>query len=176
MYTRDMRNKIIIIGVAVLAIVIGVLIFLSGTGSGAKLDSGTAYELNKPVAAVAVPFTKLAVGAKSSVAVRANYLITSPSELSKLWTMIDAKGNPPTVDFSKQTVLAVFAGKESTSSIAIAKIEDTNTRLVSISITRPEGACAAKVPATSPYEIAVVPASSLPLTHTDILTTTKCQN
>lgn len=166
-----MRDKIIIIGIAVLAIVVGVLIFLSG---GAKTPDVSPAVASNQTSAVAVPFTKLAVGAKSDVAVRVNYLITSSSELSKLWTMIDAKGNPPAVDFSKQVVLAVFAGKESTSSIAIAKIEDTEARTVSISITRPEGTCAEKAVVTSPYEIAVVPISTLPMTHEDELTTTKC--
>lgn len=168
-----MRDKIIIIGVAVLAIVISVLIFLSGSGATTNSDLITS-EPNNPVTAVAVPFTKLVGGTKSNIAVRANYLITSPSELGELWAIIDAKGNPPEVDFSKQAVLAVFAGKESTSSIAIAKIEDTEARMVSISIIRPEGICAQKATATSPYEIAVVPISSLPLTHEDVLTTTKC--
>lgn len=170
-----MRDKTIIIGVAVLAIVIGVLIFLSGSGATTNSDLITP-EPNNPDTAVAVSFTKLAQGAKSSIAIRANYIITSSSELGELWTMIDAKGNPPEVDFSKQAVLAVFAGEEPTSSIAIAKIEDTNARLVSITLTKPEGACATKASATSPYELAVVSATSLPLTHADILTTTKCQN
>lgn len=167
-----MRDKIVIISIAVLAIVIGVLVFLSG-GTTVSQKEYTS-EPNNPVTVVPVPFTKIVTGTKSTVATRANYLITSASELTELWKMIDAKGKPPVVDFTKEAVIAVFAGKESTSSIAIAKIEDAQTRTVSISITKPEGSCANKIAATSPYMIAAVAASSLPLTHHDVLTTTKC--
>lgn len=167
-----MRDKIIIISVAVLAIVIGVLIFLSG---GANTPDVSPALASNQTPAVVVPFTKLMQGTHSNVATRVNYVITSATQLTELWKTIGATGTPPTIDFTKQTVLAVFAGTASSSSIAIAKVEDTNARMVSISITSPEGACATKV-ATSPYELAVVPVTSLPLTHADIVTTTKCQN
>lgn len=174
MYTSSMRDKLIFIGVAVVAVVVGVLVFLSG-GTAAS-DSSSSIVNNQPSAAVVVPFTKLIQGTQSKIAGRVNYNIVSSSELSALWKSIGAKGTPPAVDFTKQTVLAVFAGTESTSSIEIAKIEDTNSRLVSISIAKTVGACAQKVGTTSSYEMAAVSVSSLPLTHKDVLTTVPCKN
>ena len=57
MYTIVMRDKIIIISVAVLAIVIGVLIFLSGGSNTSEVSPALA---SNQISAVAVPFTKLA--------------------------------------------------------------------------------------------------------------------
>lgn len=168
-----MRDKIIIISVAVLAIVIGVLVFLSG--STTVPDSSSVVASNQP-SAVDVPFTKLMQGTQSSIATRINYLITSSTQLSELWKTIGATGAPPTIDFTKQTVLAIFAGKESTSLIAITKIEDTNARMVSIALTKPDSTCPQKEMTASPYEIVTMPITLLLLTHEDVLTTASCKN
>ena len=168
-----MRDKIIIISVAVLAIVIGVLVFLSG--STTVPDSSSAVASNQP-SAVVVPFTKLMQGTQSSIVTRINYLITSSAQLSELWKTIGAKGTPPAVDFTKQTVLAVFAGTASTSSIEIAKIEDTNARMVSIALTKPDSTCPQKGVTASPYEIVTMPTTLLSLAHEDVLTTASCKN
>lgn len=166
-----MQNKFIIIGVAVIVVVIGVLAFLA---NGKAVPDTTSAVKNAQPSAVIVPFTKLVEGTKSAVAKRTNYLITSSTELKDLWKLIDATSTPPTIDFTTNAVIAVFAGKETPSSIAIAKIEDNAARTVSISLTKPEGACSEKVAATSSYEIAVVPVTSLPFAHEDIVATTVC--
>jgi len=69
-------------------------------------------------------------------------------------------------------VIVVFAGNESSSSIAIAKIEDTTARTVSIAITKPD--CAKPPSVASPYEIVAVSATSLPLAHQDIEQKSDC--
>lgn len=166
-----MRDKIIIVSVAVAVIVIGILVFFSGN----KKVSTTPASVAESVATTTVPFTKLVQGAKSNVTTRANYVIASADGLSEFWKMAGASGKPPAVDFKTQAVIAVFAGKEPTSSISIAKIEDSSVRMVSIAITKPEGVCAKKASISSPYEIAVVPATLLSLAHEDILTTTTCK-
>jgi hypothetical protein len=164
------KNVLIIIGVALLAIAIGVAVFVSGNGA----TQNTASVVSPQPSAVIVPFTKIKQGEQSAIGARVNYVLTSSSELIKLWKMVGATGTPPTVDFNKQAVIAVFAGKESTSSIAVAKVEDSDARMVSITLAKPEGACAVKKSAASPYEIVAVPATSLPLTHTDVVTTASC--
>lgn len=169
-----MRDKLIFIGVAVLAVVIGVLVFLSGSSITVP-EASPVVASNQP-SAVVVPFTKLIQGTQSKIAERVNYNIVSSSELKELWKLIGAKGTPPAVDFTKQTVLAVFAGMESTSSIAIAKIEDTNARMVSIVLTKPDSTCTQKGVTASPYEIVTVPTTSLLLAHEDVLTTASCKN
>lgn len=161
-----MQNKMILIGVAVAAIVIGVLIFAYTTQ--------TASKANTPMTASVVPFTPLAHGEQSSVDARVNYRITSSAQLSELWHTLKAAGTPPVVDFSTHEVLAVFAGPESSVNIAVAKIEDTNQRMVSIALEKPAGSCAKKQVAASQYEIVAVPATALPLTHEDVVTTADC--
>src|SRR5665811_1832324 len=90
-----------------------------------------------------VPFTKIAQGMQSNVSTRANYLITSPSALSKLWKLIDATTTPPEIDFNRDAVVAVFAGERPTTgyAISVAKIEDTGMRTVSVTIAKPDTTC-----------------------------------
>lgn len=159
------KEKLVFGGVVLLMLVVIVSIFLYGrSASPIKVYSQ----------AVTVPFTTLTQGRQSTVGKRVNYVLTSPTELNQLWKAINATGTPPKVDFKKQTVIAVFAGNESSSSIAIAKIEDADARMVSIAITKPD--CAAKPTSATPYEIVAVPVSSLPLAHTDIPVSANCKN
>lgn len=171
-YTEAMRrDALILTGAVVVAICVGIFAFLANGGNFANIFSSTA---SRDSVAYMVPFTKIAGGSQSSVDRRVNYFITSPSELSELWGMVNATGTPPSVDFSTHAVIAVFAGKEPSSSITVAKIEDANERIVSIAVTKPDGACSTNKAAASPYEIVAVSATSLPLTHTDLVTTTTC--
>ncbi len=158
------------IAVVLIVIAIGVGVFTSNNG---RVQQASPSAATQP-SAVAVPFTKLVQGTQSTIATRVNYFITSSTQLNELWKMVGATGTPPTVDFKTQAVIAVFAGKESTSSIAVAKVEDSLARMVSITIARPSGACVSKQQAATPYEIVTVPSTALPLTHTDIVTTASC--
>lgn len=123
---------------------------------------------------VTVPFTKLTRGTQTVIAKRVNYRLTSPTELNELWKVVEAPGTPPRVDFNTHTVIAVFAGNETSATISVAKIEDSNTRTVSIAIAKLDRACAQVVPTASPYEIVAVPATSLPFTHEDLSMTARC--
>lgn len=172
-----MRNHIIVGGAIVVALIVGVLVFLYSDRNSNASPSAVA-ESHSAMTPVAVPFTEIAEGTRSTVSTRANYLITSADQLTKLWAMIDATGTPPTIDFKNNSIIAVFAGNESVagSAIAVTKIEDTNARTVSVTITEPSGACALKQKAAAPYEIISLPATTLPLTHQDtIATTTECK-
>lgn len=165
--TRDVR----MLGSAiVVAIVIGVGVFYF---SGPPVSSSSVTNTLPP--AVPVPFTEIKHGTQSKVTERVNYLITSSDELKSLWKMINATGTPPTLDFNKQALLAIFAGQQlvAGSNIAISKIEDAADRLVSITIARPEGTCAKKV-TTTPYQLIAVPTTTLPLVHKDVVTTVSC--
>lgn len=174
-----MSNKPIIIGVAVVAVVLGALSFVFGYDK----QSGAAPSVAKDsqpaaaeVAAKVVPFTQLIQGTKSDVSVRANYIITSPTELNDLWKLINANGKPPVVDFKTQAVIAVFAGDQPSSKIAVAKIEDSSARLVSVTITAPDSTCSQKGSTSSPFEIISVPVTSLTLKHKDIPAVESCKN
>ena len=166
-----MRDNKILIGVALVAVIIGVGIFLY-SGSSWR---GTSPEDASASVAGAVSFTPLARGVESSVHERVNYLITSSDQLSQLWKTIGAGGMPPAVDFSTHEVIAVFAGSDPVADITVAKIQDTTTRMVSVSIAKPDGTCAGK-DSGSPYQIVAMPTTSLPLAHQDLVSTTSCAN
>jgi hypothetical protein len=168
-----MRDKIIFIGIAVLVIVVGVLVFLFGSENAVRTQPAPVSESR--TAEDTVSFTKIKQGNHSMVMGRVNYIVTSPSGLSELWNMVDATGTPPAVDFQKHSVIAVFAGNAPDAKITITKIKDTDTRLVSITLMKTDSSCVRNQPALSPYEIAIVPMTSLPLTHEDIVATTSCK-
>ena len=160
------REHLIFIGVALVMLIFLIIIIFVGRRASPIVITDV-----QPTV-VEVPFTKLTQGRQSVVAKRVNYVLTSSAQLSELWATIDAAGTPPKVDFKKQAVIAVFAGNESSSSIAVAKIEDTSARMVSIAIAKPD--CTKPPAQASPYEIVAVAATSLPFAHTDIPTTSQC--
>ncbi len=169
-----MRDTLIIIGLALVAVVLGTFILLYGRNNLPSAPS-SAVAYNTP-AAVAVPFTELAQGVHSSVSVRTNYLITSETQLAKLWKMIDARGKTPVVDFTTHDVIAVFAGKEPTAgyTIAVSKIDYANTRQVTVTLTSPGGNCMLAQSVTAPYQVVELAKTSLPLTHADRAITANC--
>jgi hypothetical protein len=164
-----MRDKIVIIGLAAFALVIAALILMFAFGSKTASQAPAISP-----AAVAVPFAEIRRGAHPMTMGRVNYLITSPSELTALWKMIGATTTPPEVDFANRVVLAVFAENAPGETISISRIEDTDTRRVSIIVGKAVGVCMKKLPATSAYEIVSAPSTTLPLTHVDTLATTSC--
>lgn len=165
-----MRKETRIIIGAVLLFGIGLPVFLFSSDG---LSSPIVITDANPAAAI-VPFTKLTQGEQSVVKKRVNYVLTSPTQLSELWKTVNATGQPPEIDFKTHAVIAVFAGQEPISAIAVEKIEDSDTRMVSIMLTKPAGACAEIRSTASPYEIVAMSTTSLPLAHEDISTTVNC--
>lgn len=161
------RDIIILTCAAIIAVGIGISIFSSGRGD----ISDNSFVISE------VPFTKIARGSQSTVERRVNYLITSADQFEKLWEMVSATGTPPKIDFNTHSVVAVFAGEKPVAGydIKIIKIEDTNTRVVSIALAKPSDDCMLAQVVTAPYEIVAVPATALSFSHEDILTTTSCQ-
>lgn len=146
-------------------VVIGVLTF-----TYVPIDTASAQ-----YAATEVPFTRLVQGKQSSIDSRVNYLITSSDELIELWNIIGATSTPPAVDFTTQSVLAVFA--DQSPRVTITEIKDIESkRLVSIVVTKSEEVCATQQQNASPYEIVSVAATSLALIHQDIVETASCAN
>lgn len=173
-YTGAMKDTPIIAGIALIAVAIGVYFFLNGD----LKSSSPATVSESQVSAVAVPFTPLASGMRSKVTDRVNYIITSPVQFNELWKMVDAPGAPPEVDFTKEAVIAVFAGEQPTGGYAIqvSKIMDSTSRLVSVTIQRPSSACMVTQSFTTPYELVTIPATTLPLAHEDISVTKSCSD
>lgn len=162
------RDLFILAGSVIVAVGISAFAFFSDGGDLSNMFRATASQGT-------VPFIEIARGSQSVIERRVNYVITSPDGLSKLWDAVDAAGIPPEVDFKTHAVLAVFAGDETTPSITIAKIEDSDTRMVSVALAKSSEKCALTKDKT-PYEMVLVPATSLPLAHKDVITTIACQN
>jgi hypothetical protein len=158
------------------------ILFMSGLLSMTVIGVLAGIEEGRPAvaqqAAVATPvaFSQLEQGVESNVKDRVNYLITSPAELAQIWKMVHASGTPPTIDFSKEAVIAVFAGEKPTTGyeIGVASVADAAERIVSVTLKQPDSGCIEGQLVTTPYELAVVPSTSLPLTHKDIVTTVTC--
>ncbi|MFA6415038.1 MAG: protease complex subunit PrcB family protein [Candidatus Paceibacterota bacterium] len=162
-------------GGAVLALaVLGTFPFLFGGGSQYQ-----PVTTNEPpaVAQAAVPFTTLAQGDRSKVARRTNYLITSRDQLSELWKMLDTTTKPPSIDFTTEAVIAVFAGEEPTAghAIAVSKIEDSQKRIVLVSVYAPGEGCMTAETITTPYQVLKVPRTDLSYTHSDAVVPRSCR-
>ena len=123
-----------------------------------------------------VAFTELASGQQSSVTTRENYLITSDTQLEKLWGLVETSEPLPSIDFTKESVIVAFAGEEPTAgySIGVMKITDTGERMVTIQLTAPGPSCSVAEVVTAPYQILSIPKTDLTLAHEDVMTTTSC--
>ncbi len=165
-----MNNKILFTSGLFATVITGVL-YLTHSVAHAPLTE-------KDPSKVTVPVTKLAEGSQSTVKTRVNYLITSPDEFKKLWTMVSATGTPPEIDFNTQAVIGVFAGESPTTgyAISVTKVSDAQERKVSVVLKKPDARCIEAQMVTTPWEVVAVAATSIPFTHEDIVTTTPCSN
>lgn len=165
------RNAFSILVVAVVAIAIGVALFVY---VGDPVSDTTPP--NTPASPVS--FIELASGAQSTETKPVNYLITSKAELAELWKMIDSGDDliPPTVDFNRYDVVAVFAGSVPTAGyvISVLKVEDGASREVTVLTQKPGASCIAATVITSPYQIVQLPKTTLPMTHIDVEEVISC--
>lgn len=163
----------IIIGAAVAVLIIGGAVYMFMTNSRPEVPS---QNQQAQIQATTVSFTEIARGAKSKIADKSNYLITSQAEMNELWKLVDAKGPVPTVDFSREVVMAIFGGTQPTTGyeISVARVIDAANRVVSVNLVQPAGTCSVKRATTTPYEIIRAPITSLGVTHEDIQTIKEC--
>jgi len=172
-----MRNAGLFLGTLLMIAMGGAYLYFGGFsyGQGSQPAAGVPV-VQKSSASVAVSFAELAKGTQSTVTKRTNYLITSTSELSALWKMVDAKGQIPVVDFKTNIVIAAFAGTKPTAGydIRITGVEDNAMRLVTVTLSTPDSSCLLAQSLTSPYQIMELPKTTLPLTHNDLGARTSC--
>lgn len=165
------KDLLILAGISIGAIALGSVLFIYGYNSSESLASGNAS-------------SELAVvtrGINAPVVARKNFVIKNEKDLKKLWAFLygDTPTTPklPSVDFSRQEVIAVFAGEKPTGGyvISVSGIKNSsNQRVVVVTIDEPDPACNSKKEQTSPYEIVTIPSSTLPLTHKDTVMTKTC--
>lgn len=171
-----MKDALIILGLSLLAILAGAALFMYGQKRYEPQQATQTPAPQTQPAAALVPFTPLRSGSHSSVADRANYLITSASQLAQLWKLINATGTPPAIDFGSYDIAAVFAGQKPTTgyAITVSKIEDALKRTVIVDLVRPGPNCTVGQSLTSPYQLVKLPETSLPVTHEDKDTVRNC--
>jgi hypothetical protein len=150
-----------------LAIAGAILVLL---GITAFLMYGNPPSQEDSLAASAVAFTQIAEGYQAQVPERVNYVLTTPTELEALWKLLSDAGPMPAVDFSRYDLLALFAGSVPSYGYSIRFTDMTITdskRLVSIAISKPMNGCVVAQATAAPYQIVIVPRSTLPLAHED---------
>jgi hypothetical protein len=176
-----MRDLLLILGMAAIAIALGVVLFLFGPSSFTS-DFRNALIPGGGNTLATVKYTEIDhdTNAPSTVA-RTNYRITNNDDLGTVWAMIyssqSGAPNLPQVDFSKYEVLALFDGSHSTSGydIKIDAIQDQNAnRNVRIIHVAPGTGCKIVSRPDNPFILVQVPKTPFTLSHLDIMNTTSC--
>lgn len=132
-------------------------------------------------AAGAIPFTILEQGAHSGIDDERTVVIHDGPAFATLWAAHTADTVPapdlPKVDFSKEMVVAAFAGIRNTGGyrLSLVGMEAKDGRLiVSMSLTRPSPGCIVAQAVSQPYVWVKTEKSSLPAEFHVSVTTTPC--
>jgi hypothetical protein len=165
-----MKDAYVIGSMCVVAIVIGALLYVYGPSITLPGHVGGSAS------------TMLMQGDDAKTSDRTNYRVTSADELSSLWLLIYGGSGPaaPTVDFSKNEVLAVFDGSHGTGGYAVkvTNVVDSGlSRTVTVEHDTPGKGCVVSDAVTSPYEVVLVSKmqDNATLSHTDVEKTVDCK-
>ncbi len=184
-----MRDILIVLSICVAAIILGAWLFFYGpaTLTGAKEQQEqqqaapiTAEVVTEEEQPAEVSFTVIDTGDQAAeVDKRKNFAEYESGEFARLWKMAHGSdGKPlPKVDFSKDYVIAVFAGSKPSGGHAIAVDAVTDTKggcTIDIKVTNPGSACVVTQALTSPYQMIVVPFSGRELTPSETAVETSC--
>lgn len=177
-----MRDLLIIITMCVAAVAVGTWLYFYVPSKDLRPAATSEIEEVQAQAqsleASAVSFTELARGTTAKdVVVRKNYAVYSADEFAKLWKQTGSSEKVPTVDFTNEYVIAVFAGTKATGGygIEVSAVTDSGeARSVALRVTEPGTSCVVTQAQTSPYQIILVPHSDSSLSHTDTTTVKDC--
>ncbi len=166
-----MKNLVIIGSLCVLAITIGGFLYWKSTNTPPTASGAipTAETAGKEIT-----FKILAAGENAKeMLLRKNYAIYDASEFARFWKKaqgVDAK--VPVVDFTKNYVIAVFAGTVPSGgySISVSQVVDTErARSVAVVIEEPGEDCPVIQEETHPFQFVSVPLNEAEaLSHTDV--------
>lgn len=166
-----MKNLVIIGSLCVLALLIGGVVYWKSTDTALNVRGAIPTPEN---AGKEVSFKILSTGENAkSVTVRKNYAIYDAGEFASFWKKAHgADAKVPSVDFTKNYVIAVFAGTVSSSgySISVSKITDTESaRSVAVVIEEPGEDCDVIEEQTHPFQFVSVEVTDVEaLSHTDV--------
>tara|TARA_R110000824_G_scaffold401771_1_gene615913 strand:+ start:565919 stop:566458 length:540 start_codon:yes stop_codon:yes gene_type:complete len=177
-----MRDLLIIISMCVAAVAVGTWLYFYVPSTDlrptetSEIEEVQAQEASSE--AVPVSFMELAQGSSATeYTARKNYAIYSVDEFARVWKKAGRTDDVPSVDFSTQYVIAVFAGTKGTGghTIEVSAVTDTaGARSVALRLSEPGASCVVTQAQTSPYQIIVVPHGELSLSHTDTTAVSEC--
>jgi hypothetical protein len=175
-----MRDILIVIGLAVVAIVIGTVLYIYVPMHAATVVSDTGQAAAPASAAQDVSFSVITQGTNAPQSFsRTNYRIKDADQFADFWKMLYGGGGPamPSIDFGSQEVVAVFDGSHSTGGYAIsvsAVADQDAVRTVSITHAAPAADCSVTESVTSPFEIIALPKTAFSFKHEDVSTEKSC--
>lgn len=181
-----MRQEYLIGGIVVIALLVGAGLFLYGKSSSLGVvpgdtDGTPTTTTGTSTLPVAISFRVIDSGTQAANAkTRKNYAAYTADSFKKLWEIARGANAPalPSVDFSKEYVIGVFAGEKPSGgySITVSSITDAgDTRTVAVTISKPGEGCVTTQALTSPYQIIIVPESIAFLERSDTEVTTPCE-
>ncbi len=109
---------------------------------------------------------------------QANYAAYAEEGLAKIWKYAYGATKPiPAIDFSKEYVIAVFAGEKPTGGYVVeasSVTDDGESRVVTVTLTSPGKGCMVTEALSAPFQIVAVPLSGSTLSHSDVKATESC--
>lgn len=175
-----MRNTLIIGVLCVLVLTVGIFLYFKNPFTHPQTPTEVTAHTEAPEQKE-VSFKILDSGTNATeMTERKNYAIYEAGKFATFWK--EAHGSTgkavPAVDFTKNYVIAVFAGTQPSGgySISVSHITDVGTaRSVAVTIEEPDASCTVIEEQTSPYQFVVVPITEAEsLAHTDIVTKKAC--
>lgn len=178
-----MRNTLFILALCIIAMLLGLFLFFYNPKdiTGQQGSDQSAQVATASLTATPVTFTVLETGGNAQEGEeRKNIAARDQESFDRLWKMAHGAQElaAPEIDFSKEYVIGVFAGRKSSGgySITVTDIQDQgDDRTVAVTLTVPDTACVVTDALTSPYQLIRVPVSMHYLKAVDTTVTTSCE-
>lgn len=178
-----MRNTLFVLALCIVAILLGLFLFLYNPKAltGKPGNDQSAQVATASLSATPVAFTVLEAGGNAQEAEeRKNVAARDQESFDRLWKMAHGAEElaAPTIDFSKEYVIGVFAGRKPTGGYAIevTDVQDLgDERTLTVTVTSPGETCVVTDALTSPYQLIRVPVSTHFLKAVDTAVTNACE-
>lgn len=178
-----MRNTLLVLALCLIAIAVGLFLFFYNPKdlTGEQGGDQSAQVATASLTATPVNFTVLAEGGTAlDAGERKNVAARDQKSFDRVWKMVHGEQEiaSPSIDFTKEYVVGVFAGEKSSGghAIAVTGIQDLgDTRTLSVTLTAPGEGCMNTQALTAPYQLIRVPLSTNYLKAIDTVVTTPCE-
>ncbi len=173
------RDIGVLSAILLIALIVGAWVYVLWPEEPARVSETPAIGSPLPSddAEILIQFTTLASGDHSGVRVRKNYLYSDEAEFAKVWDDAHPGEPMPDVDFSREAVIALFAGERPSGGHAI-KVEDIivsdGAETVFIARTEPGPGCIVTQAITTPFTFVKVPIPTRALKSEERVETVEC--